>query len=241
MPHSFAPFRYSEMCVRHLLFTVLSSVLLSIVVTDTDSNVEDAAEAEIRAAFERGDLAAVATLTIERYGPELFGFLAASLRDVNDAEEVFSRFAEAFWLSLPRFGWRCSARTWAYKIARRAAGHYRRAERYPGRAVPLSQASGLSNAVARVRTITAAHQQTAVKDRFQQLRESLPEEDQSVLVLRVDRGLSWLELAEVMLEEDGAATSGEDLAREAQRLRKRYQLAKERLRQLARAEGLIPE
>jgi RNA polymerase sigma-70 factor, ECF subfamily len=215
-------------------------VLLSIIVTEPDSNAQDAAEAEIRAAFERGELAAVATLTIERYGPELFGFLAASLRNVNDAEEVFSRFAEAFWLSLPRFGWRCSARTWAYKIARRAAGHYRQAERHRGRAVPLSQASGLSEAVARVRTKTAAHLQTAVKDRFQQLRESLSEEDQTVLVLRVDRGLSWLELAEVMLE-DGAATSGEDLAREAQRLRKRYQLVKERLRALARAEGLLPD
>jgi RNA polymerase sigma-70 factor (ECF subfamily) len=77
-----------------------------------------------------------------------------------------------------------------------------------------------------------------VKDRFQQLREQLPEDDQTLLVLRVDRGLSWLELAEVMLGDDAPA-SDEQLKTEAARLRQRFQAAKHRLRKLVEEAGLL--
>jgi RNA polymerase sigma-70 factor (ECF subfamily) len=201
------------------------------------SDDHNAIEKLIRAAFDAADYERAATLTIEHYGPELLGFLVRRLRDTDEAGEVFAQFSEEFWRTLPRFEWRCSARTFAYKLARRAASQHRRRERRHDRDRPLAQLSQLSIAVERVRTATVAYKRTDVKDRFQALREQLPAEDQSLVILRVDRGLSWLELAEIMLGDDAPST--EQLKTEAARLRKRFQLAKEQLRKLAEEAGLL--
>jgi RNA polymerase sigma-70 factor (ECF subfamily) len=72
---------------------------------------------------------------------------------------------------------------------------------------------------------------------MRELRERLPMEDQQILILRVGRNLSWPEIA-MVLAEDGLRSSSEELTREAARLRKRFQLAKDRLRAMAREEGL---
>jgi RNA polymerase sigma-70 factor (ECF subfamily) len=201
----------------------------------------EAIESLIRAAFEAKDYERAATLAIEHYGPELLGFLVSHLRDSDDAGEVFGQFSELFWKTLPSFEWRCSVRTWAYKLARRSASQFRRREQKHERGQPLSQLSRLTNlslAVDRVRTGTVAYKRTAVKDRFQQLREQLDPDDQTLLVLRVDRDLSWLEIAEVMLGDD--ATPTEDaLKTEAARLRKRFQIAKDKLRSMAEEAGLL--
>jgi RNA polymerase sigma-70 factor (ECF subfamily) len=126
-----------------------------------------------------------------------------------------------------------------YLLARRALSRERRdARKRNQRETELSRASALPEAVARARTQTAAHFRTAVKDQFQSLRAELSEEDQIVLVLRVDRGLSWNELAEVMLGRDETPTP-QQLATEAARLRKRFQLAKEQLRKRAEEVGLV--
>lgn len=76
------------------------------------------------------------------------------------------------------------------------------------------------------------------RSRLQVLRETLPLEDQALLVLRIERELDWRDLARVM----NAAAELDDVAldREAARLRKRFQAAKERLRALIRAEPTTP-
>jgi RNA polymerase sigma-70 factor (ECF subfamily) len=198
----------------------------------------DTVEQLIREAFDAQRYESAATLTIEHYGPELLGFLISHLRDEDAASEVFADFTEAFWETLPSFEWRCTIRTWAYKLARRTAGRYRKRARRRDRLQPLPELSQLSLAIDRVRTATVAYKRTDVKDRFQELRAALPEEDQTLLVLRVDRGLSWLELAEVMLENE-LAPDHVRLKTEAARLRKRFQLAKERLRELIAEAGLL--
>ena len=72
------------------------------------------------------------------------------------------------------------------------------------------------------------------------LRDGLPDEDRMLLVLRVDRGLAWNDLARILSEEEGdRATDDASLAKEAARLRKRFQLVKERLREMAKREGLL--
>jgi RNA polymerase sigma-70 factor (ECF subfamily) len=80
---------------------------------------------------------------------------------------------------------------------------------------------------------------TDVKDRFSALRESLDPDDRTLLVLRVDRSLEWKEIARVTLgcESPDAA----ELVREADRLKKRFQLLKEELRRRARETGLTTE
>ena len=50
--------------------------------------------------------------------------------------------------------------------------------------------------------------------------------------------LGWREIAQIMLR-DGETPEDEDLEKEAGRLRKRYQLAKDKLRQMAVEQGLV--
>lgn len=195
-------------------------------------------EQAIRAAFDAHELSRTAILSLETYGDELLSFLCSRLRGASDAQEVFSMLIEDLWTGLPSFGWRCSMRTWLYTLARNAAARYLKAP--PQRRdhqLALSEVEGLSALVERVRSTTHVYQQTDVKTRFQQLCEQLPDEDRMLLVLRVDRGLSFRELAlaisgDVELDEAG-------IAREAARLRKAFARLKEGLRSLATREGLL--
>lgn len=205
-------------------------------------------EAGIRAAFERGDHERAATLAIERYGEEIFAFLVGRLRDRADASEVFSMFAEELWVSLPRFEWRSSLRSWAYTIARRAAYRFATApHRRAQRNIGLSQVPRLSELVDRVRTATAAYRRTETKSRMRELRQRLPPDDQTLLVLRVDRGFSWREVTAIMTEDPergadadvSAGRAGVDLDKEAARLRQHFQRVKARLRAMAEEEGLL--
>ena len=194
-------------------------------------------EAGIREAWERGDLEQAATRLMESYGPEVQGFLVAFMSDRAAAREAFSLFARNLWEALPDFEWRCTARGWAYTLARNAARrHVRNEKRLRARHVPMPEGL-LSEIAAQTRTRTDAYLKTEVKHRMQELRRRLPAEDQQILILRVNRQLSWLEMA-VVFSEDGPGTSDAALQREATRLRKRFQLAKDRLRELARQEGL---
>jgi RNA polymerase sigma-70 factor (ECF subfamily) len=61
-----------------------------------------------------------------------------------------------------------------------------------------------------------------------------------LLVLRVDRGLAWEDIALTFLD-DPEAASEEDKKREAARLRKRFQIVKKRLGERAREVGLLPD
>ena len=189
-------------------------------------------------AFTRGDYAAAATLVIERYGGEILAFLRARLRSASDADEVFGSFAEKLWVGLPGFEWRCSLKAWAYRLARNAANDFASAvHNRPGRNLALSHAP-LSRLVDRVRSTTALHHQTGTKDRMRELRETLPPDDQLLLVLRVDREMDWRDIA-VALGADEPQDHAARLDQEAARLRKRFERVKERLRALAQAEGLL--
>jgi RNA polymerase sigma-70 factor, ECF subfamily len=198
--------------------------------SDSPNEVEQA----IRAAWDAGEFERAATLTIEHYGPELLGFLVHHMAGLDPANEVFGEFCEVFWETLPRFEWRCSMRSWTYKLVRRVAMGYRKRERRRANMLPLSQ---FSIAIQQLRSATANYQRTDVKDRFRNIREQLAPEDRSLLALRLDRGLSWQELAEILCDEDEPLDPVR-LKTETARLRKRYQLLRERMRKWLRDEGL---
>lgn len=162
-------------------------------------------------------------------------------RDETMASEVFSEASERLWRGLPGFAWQSSFRTWAYAVVRRAAMAYQRdTRRRARRQEALPEGSALTAVAEQVRSATLEHLKTETKTRAAALRESLPREDQELLILRLDKGLSWNELAQVLNE--GESELGADaLKREAARLRKRFQLAKEKLLALARREGLVRE
>jgi RNA polymerase sigma-70 factor (ECF subfamily) len=195
------------------------------------------AEVTIRHAWDAGGASAATTETLQRYGREIMGLLVGLHHDEDEAGDVFSAFSERLWLTFDRFEWKCSVRTWAYLLARRASVDVRRQRK--GARVPLSNASELSALVARVRTETLTYLRTETKDEVARLRDALPEDDRLLLILRVDRELAWDDLARVFLEGDDGA-SPEALKRESARLRKRFQLVKERILEMGRKKGLFP-
>jgi RNA polymerase sigma-70 factor (ECF subfamily) len=166
----------------------------------------------------------------------VLGVWVTLLRDPDDASEVFSQACEDLWAGLPRFERRASLRTWFYTLARHAASRLRRApHRDPRRAIPLSEASSIAE---RVRSRTLPHLRSEVKDVIASIRDSLDEADRALLVLRIDRSMSWNDLARVLGVEN---ESDEALARAAARLRKRFQLLKVEIRERARAAGLLSD
>jgi RNA polymerase sigma-70 factor (ECF subfamily) len=203
-------------------------------------DVQTRLEREIQEAFTAGRLEEAATRAMKGYGNEILGFLNARLRSESDGREVFSIFAEDFWIGFGHFNYRCSMRVWAYTLARNAANRFaKHPQRRAARNVGLSGAEHLLEAVAGVRSTTKVYQRTETKDRFKALREELDPEDQMLLILRVDRGMSFRDLAFTMTGD----TELDDVAleREAARLRKSFERIKSELRRMAEAQGLIGE
>lgn len=207
-----------------------------------DARQREELEGEIRRRADAGDLGGAAEVAMRGYGREVFEFLGALHRSEPDAAEVFSLFAEGLWRGLPGFAWHCTFRTWAYAVARRSSLRFRRDERRRvARLLPVPESSPYLAVAAEVRTETQPFLRTEGRTRFAALRATLPAEDQALLMLRVDRQLAWTELALVLHEDEGPPLGGEALKREAARLRKRFQLVKEKLYDLGRREGLVPE
>jgi RNA polymerase sigma-70 factor (ECF subfamily) len=204
-----------------------------------DEAAREALELEVRRRCEAADLEGGAIAALRGYGPEVYGLLFSLHRDESDAADVFADFSECLWRGLPGFAWQCTLRTWAYTVARNASHRFLRGVRRGRRGVPLSEATEVERLAESVRTQTSPWLRTESKDRLTQIREALPPEDQMLLVLRIDRGLAWRELARVWHE--GGEPDEAALEREAARLRKRFQLLREQLVEVARREGLLPK
>jgi RNA polymerase sigma factor (sigma-70 family) len=202
----------------------------------------DPADEQVRAACAAGDVDRATTEALRRYGPELFGFLVGMHHDYDAASEAFAMFSEKLWQSLRGFQWECSLRAWCYRLARNAAIDVFRGARRR-REIGLSSAPDVLQMAAQVRTSTMSALRTTNRTALEALRDELPEEDRAVLVLRIDRQLEWREVALVLAsssDDDARRVQDEAaLKREVARLRKRLQLATERLRTLARERNLL--
>jgi len=190
-------------------------------------------ESDIREAWDEGRFDRAATSILERYGPELLGYLHAMARPPLEPDELFSETCERLWKKLPEFRWQSSIRTWAYVIARNLLRSGFRAKRGPkGRIDPLPS-SEISDLVAQVRSSTPVHVRTRAKDRLQAIREKLDPDDQTLLILRVDRGMAWKDIADVITDE----ADDRSASQRAAALRKRFARLKDRLREEMQAGG----
>jgi RNA polymerase sigma factor (sigma-70 family) len=206
------------------------------VAEDQASSTEVAAQNACR----RGDYGSAATLVLRAYSGEIYSFLLAQFRgNEGRSDDVFAEFSEDFWRALPKFEWRCSIRAWCYKLARSAASRSRRSpHNRRERRVPLSDAPFLQEFIQVARESTQPHLRTEVKDQFQRLRDRLEEDERDLLILRVDRELSWRDVAHAMLGPD-EVPDDERLRRFEVTLRQRFTEVKKRLRTLAEEEGLL--
>jgi RNA polymerase sigma-70 factor (ECF subfamily) len=190
-------------------------------------------EAELRNHVTAGDLDLATSRAVSAYGPELLGFLRAIAKSDDLAADAFAIASEQLWTNLAKFRWEAQLRTWFYQLGRNALHQLRidprrRAERN----LPLSVITSIDDVR---RETTPMHQRTSGKQALREMRESLDPEDHELLILRLDRDMSWKDIARAFGTED------KDVDTRAAALRKRFERVKEQLRELAAARGLIPE
>jgi RNA polymerase sigma-70 factor (ECF subfamily) len=193
------------------------------------SRAPDPRDDELRALARSGEIDRATVETIEYYGAELVGWLCSILPDEADAHDAFSRMSEQLWRSLPTFEGRCSIRAWCYMLARQAASRVRN-ETSRQHEELMSHVPSVVGAVTHVWSTTRVERERE-ESVYTRLRKSLAEDDQLLLVLRVDRELSWREIAIVIL---GDAADEDQLERRAAALRKQFERIKAHLRELAR-------
>lgn len=175
-----------------------------------------------------GDLAGAATIVIRGHGVEVLRYLRSLLRDEGAATDAFSAWAEDVWRGLPAFRGEASLRGWAFRVAYHAALDVKdEAWRRRGRRLGTGEASAIADEL-RTKTVVRDERQ---RQALEELREALSLEERSLLALRVDQGLSWVETAAVLARE------GEPV--EANALMKRFERLKERLGRLAKERGLV--
>jgi RNA polymerase sigma-70 factor, ECF subfamily len=185
-------------------------------------------EEAVRDDLARGHPAAAAERTIRGCGPQLLGYLVSVLRDDDAADDVFADACERVLGGIARFRGEGALRAWTYRVVWCALKDHLR-----GRARHRPLRTGeLSRLVASTRDPTRPHLRSSVRDRVSELRSRLPAGDQTLLILRLGRGLSWREISQVL--------SRPGLIEEETALRKRFERVKLKLRELARREGLLP-
>ncbi|HET9551742.1 MAG TPA: sigma-70 family RNA polymerase sigma factor [Anaeromyxobacteraceae bacterium] len=184
-------------------------------------------EARIQQLLADGDHRGAATEAIRGFGPKVLGYLRSILRDDEDAADAFGHFAEDLWRGIGGFRGEASFKTWTYKLAWCAAMHVRSdAWKRLGRRLESGEASRLADEV-RTKSVVRVEEQRRSLDR---LRQTLTAEEQTLLFLRLDQELEWVDVAQVL--------SAEGTAVEPAALRKRYERLKERLAKLVKEEGL---
>jgi RNA polymerase sigma-70 factor (ECF subfamily) len=190
---------------------------------------DDPLDRDVALRLASADLGGAVAAVLRALGPGLTGYLSALLRDDDDVREVLADVAEHLLTSLPRFRGECRVKTWTYRIAWRTAMRHRHD---PRRQRTTSLRSSLADALAaEVPRSTGAFRRDAAIAWLERVRAELSPADQSLLTLRLDRGMSWAEVAVGMGSGDTAA----DLAA----LRKRYERIKDRLRKAAERDGVV--
>ena len=190
---------------------------------------KEALERQLADRLDAGDVRGAAGEAVRGYGPEIAAYLRAVLRDPAEADEVFSRVCENLWRGLGRFRRESSLRTWLYRIAWNTARDF---EKEGGRVhLRRLRTSEFSKFAAEVLSSQPAYARSSSTDAIEQLRASLEPEEQTLLTLRLHAGLSWKEVAAVL------ASPAHRLDEAA--VRKRFERLKLKLREMAKAAGLI--
>jgi len=184
-------------------------------------------EEKILELLSRGEVKEAATLVLRTYGPEVLGYLENVLGDRDDARDVFQRFAEDLWTWLPSFRGG-SLRAACYRIAWHASARFRReAWRRRRERMRTTMASRIAASI----TSPESRLATSPHDRLDRLRASLEPEERTLLILRLDREMSWNEVAQVLSSDGDPVDSAA--------VRKRFERVKDRLAKLAKEQGLL--
>lgn len=185
-------------------------------------------EARLAALVPRGELAAATDALLTGYGAEIRSYLHALIGDPEAAEDAYSTFAVNVWRGLATWRREGTARAWAYRVAWNAASRH---HRDPWRRRRVQLPTGAASRLAALPVSSAPRSRERRLEALAELRTALAPAERTLLILKVDRGLSWSEAAVVL------AAEGEPAAPAA--LRKRFERLVRKLARLAAARGLV--
>ncbi len=194
----------------------------------------DELEQRIRESLASQDNHGAAQLACGAYGAEILGWLCAVLMDNESAHATYNAFLAELATELWTYRGDYPLRIWMYGLARKLAmRNVRPASRVDS---PIGASVGPTrsqdNEGGRAET-PAEISATALA----RMREVLEPEERMILVLRVDRQMSWEDVARVM---ENPPTPG-TLRECATRLRRYFHRTRDRLRDLASRQGLLPD
>jgi RNA polymerase sigma-70 factor (ECF subfamily) len=153
---------------------------------------------ELIARWKAGDTRA-ATRLVGRHSQALARFAASSGEREGIEELVQDTFVRAF-ASLDSFRGESSFRTWLFTIERNLMLDRRRAEKRDRESVPIQEADRVSEYGALDALIAEE-----VQERVRRSLDALSPTQREVFTLRVQQGLSYKEIAEIVNSTEGAA------------------------------------
>ncbi len=159
---------------------------------------------------------------LRELGDQVFGYLCALLKSEQLADDAWSQFSEEVFRGAPGIRDVEHERAWAFTVARHAALKQLRTAR--DAEVPLEVRSDDPRLAS---PHSAPLFQPTVENALTRARAQLDPDDQTLLILRLERDLSWDEVAEVL---SGGPLSGAEKTRAAAALRKRFERLKQTLR-----------
>ena len=166
---------------------------------------------------------------LKAYGSEIYGVVFRIMGDETAADDVWSMFLEKLWKGIRTFKERGKFRAWAYRVARNACNEYRR---NPTRRKFRRFFTGeLSKLEGKIRSSTKTYEKTTVRQKLWELVDRLKPDDKLLMILKVDKGLSYTEIAEVFSGRKGEVVS-------ADALKSRKYNIKKKLRKMAEEEGI---
>lgn len=155
---------------------------------------------------------------LERYGSEVRAFLSSRTSSRTSMEDVYSLFSEDLWKGLPQVRAQSQLRGWLYAVARNAlARHLRLKLRWRSRHVSAE----LDELQADARRSLPSRMGDRVQ--LQEMFAQLTEEDRRLLEQRSVLRMAWRDIA-------AERVCDADVERESARLRKRYQILVQKLR-----------
>ena len=176
-----------------------------------------ALDERVRALLDAGAHAEAATEAIRALGPAVLRYLRTLLRSEADANDAFSYWAESVWSGLPGFRGDASLRIWSLRLAYHAAlAVLDQAWRRRVRPFATGEASRLADTL---RTASAVRVERR-RRKLDAVIGKLSAEQQALLSLRVDQGLSWDEVADV-LSTDTVRVAPQTVAKRYERLKVR--------------------
>jgi DNA-directed RNA polymerase specialized sigma24 family protein len=164
---------------------------------------------------------------LRRYTAEVRAFLRARTNSRASMDEVFAVFSEDVWRGLPRLRVQGQLRSWIYVIARNAlTRHVRFKQRWRSRYV-FAEPDDLH-----VETRRSLSTQLGNHAQLELVLAALAESDRRLLEQRLVLSMPWRDIAIEQARLRGL-TSDADIAKESARLRKRFQLLLQDLRERA--------